>query len=157
MLTRDGYRHHSRKLREKQCEICKSTSMLCGHHINKDWTDNRPENIKTLCFSCHTSLHHKQGDIMPKKEKMPCIVCGKQSYRSTERLCNTHRTRMRRYGNPLVVRKWDGASWRLVLETSGLNGQALQELQNKYPVGWTDLEHSEIPSCRKSLNESEGR
>ena len=137
MLTRDGYRFHARKMRQLCCENCKSTDTLCAHHKNGDWTDNSLSNIQTLCSSCHTTLHHQQGDIMPKKIRPPCF-CGKPSYRSG--LCNTHRTRKRRYGNPCLKRVKTGASWELVQDYSGANGRELQELQRRYPTGWTDLD-----------------
>lgn len=155
MLTRDGYRFHARKMRKDCCEDCGCTKTLCAHHINGDWTDNSPSNIKTLCSSCHTSLHHKQGDLIEKRQKPPCIVCGKPSYRSSQRLCSTHRTRLRRYGNPCLVRKQIGPLWQLVLDVSGLNTQTLQELRRAFPEGWTDLKPSETPSSRKSQKSSE--
>ena len=140
MLTRDGYRFHARKMRKEFCEICGNTKMLCAHHIDGNWTNNNPSNIQTLCNSCHTTLHHQQGDLGQKQSKPPCLVCGKPSYRLTEKLCNTHRTRLRRYGSPLLVRKQIGASWRLVWDRSGLSGPRFRELQRAFPEGWTDLE-----------------
>lgn len=139
MLTRDGYRYHARKMREESCENCGITETLCAHHKDRDWTNNAPSNIQTLCNSCHTSLHHAAGEIMPKTEKPPCMVCGKVSYRLSQRLCNTHRTRLRRYGNPLLTRKQIGSSWQLFMDVSGLSHQKCQELQAAFPDGWTDL------------------
>lgn len=139
MLTRDGYRYHARKMRKNACEDCGSTKKLCAHHKNGDWMDNMASNIRTLCSSCHTSLHHKQGDLVEKKSHPPCIVCGRQSYRGNPPLCNTHRTRLRRYGNPCLVRQQIGSSWQLVMDVSGLSGAKFQELQAAFPEGWTDL------------------
>lgn len=33
-------------------------SSLAVHHVNEDRTDNRPENLVTLCSTCH-AIHHK--------------------------------------------------------------------------------------------------
>ena len=150
MLTRDGYGFHARKMREASCEDCGSTKTLCAHHQDGNWTNNSPSNIKTLCSSCHTSLHHKQGDIFQTKPKSPCIICGKPSYRSSQKLCNTHRTRLRRYGNPCLIRKWSGQSWQLSLDLFGLSSHTLIELRRMFPEGWTDLEPWATPSCPKS-------
>lgn len=35
-------------------------SSLCIHHLNEDPADNRPENLITLCYTCH-AVHHKSA------------------------------------------------------------------------------------------------
>ena len=40
----------------------KKRSILCIHHIDEDTKNNRPENLITLCFSCHKK--HHQGSLM---------------------------------------------------------------------------------------------
>lgn len=63
-----GPEHHSwkdgssvyRKLRGTKCERCGSTKFLCAHHKDEDRTNNAPENIETLCKSCH-QIEHKAG------------------------------------------------------------------------------------------------
>lgn len=69
----------------KSCELCGKSSDLQAHHQNKNWKDNSPENIKTLCRKCHMSQHIG--------ERLPCRICG-QDYipgRSRKDLCNKHR------------------------------------------------------------------
>lgn len=39
------------------CERCHLTHELQRHHKNRDKTDNRPENVLTLCASCHAKDH----------------------------------------------------------------------------------------------------
>lgn len=39
---------------KNRCLICKSQKRLCVHHINYDKKDCRPENLVTLCGSCHS-------------------------------------------------------------------------------------------------------
>lgn len=63
--TRDAYRKRARSLRGSACESCGRTDKLSTHHENRNWRDNSPENLRTLCASCHTSLHHARGDIKP--------------------------------------------------------------------------------------------
>jgi len=68
--------------------------------------------IKKPTMSCHTALHHRQGDIMPKKTKPPCSVCGKPSSRLG--FCNTHLTRFKKHGSPYLTKKQTGREWHLV-------------------------------------------
>ena len=129
--------------RKDSCESCGGQKRLGIHHKDRNWRNNELSNLQTLCASCHTSLHHAAGDIIKKKEKPPCMVCGKPSYRLE--LCSTHRTRARKHGNPYLTRKLIGASWQLVLDASGPSGRALAELGQMFPIGHTDLEPSETP------------
>jgi len=81
-----------RKYLGKSCELCGKSSDLQAHHQNKDWKDNSPENIKTLCRKCHMSQHIG--------ERLPCRICG-QDYipgMSRKDLCNVHRIRLQRHG-----------------------------------------------------------
>ena len=115
------YRH----LRMKQCEICGSSRNLCLHHVDKNRKNNHTSNLMTLCNSCHTSWHHLQGDIIQKKKKPPCFVCGKPSYRLG--MCCTHLTRYKKYGSPLLTKKQIGSSWHLCTEFFIPNGLTSQE------------------------------
>lgn len=135
------YTRLRKKLQKSHCEICGSSMNLCNHHRDGNWKNNDPSNFRTLCNSCHTKLHHQQGDLLQKKEKPPCYVCGRQSYRLG--LCNTCRTRQRRNGNPYLVRRWNGSSWQVCVAPSGRSGllslESPQECQTVSP----DCEHSE--------------
>jgi hypothetical protein len=100
------------KFLKASCEHCGTLEKLSIHHIDRDWRNNDPANLQTLCTSCHTSLHHRQGDIKPKKTTPPCEICGKPSYRLG--LCHTHRMRLRTHGSPYLTRIRNGAGWLLV-------------------------------------------
>ena len=43
------------KMRQRRCNRCRGTTCLGVHHKNDDHYDNRPENLETLCNSCHMS------------------------------------------------------------------------------------------------------
>lgn len=100
---RQAYNMRARKQSLKPaCELCAATEKLSIHHMDRNWRNNSPANLQTLCASCHTSLHHAAGDISPTREKPPCMYCGKPSYRSG--VCSTCRTRIRRHGDPSIGR-----------------------------------------------------
>lgn len=53
--------------KEWNCQICghnNNKNDLVVHHINQDNEDNRLDNLKVLCQSCHSRLHYelKRGD-----------------------------------------------------------------------------------------------
>lgn len=44
--------------RGNSCESCGDTHMVAVHHIDGNRLNNCPENIQTLCVSCHATHHH---------------------------------------------------------------------------------------------------
>jgi len=56
-----GYHGNSwraRKHLRKRCEICGGSKLLAAHHVDENRSNNTPENIQTLCVTCHNKLHH---------------------------------------------------------------------------------------------------
>lgn len=43
-----------------KCLDCSSSERLEVHHIDKDRTNNKVENLLILCKQCHESRHHKK-------------------------------------------------------------------------------------------------
>lgn len=58
IITKAGLRHRAEQLRKNKCEICGSEQNLHAHHIDGNISNNVPENIQTLCGSCHAKHHH---------------------------------------------------------------------------------------------------
>lgn len=56
--TASAYRWRAEQLRKPTCEVCGTSLRLHAHHINGNIADNTPENIQTLCASCHAKHHH---------------------------------------------------------------------------------------------------
>ena len=60
---------------KETCECCGGIERLAIHHINENWTDNRFENLQTLCVYCHQQwhgLHRKLG--IRCSTRMPPLV-----------------------------------------------------------------------------------
>lgn len=48
---------------ERFCEFCgTSNGMLIIHHMDKDKTNNNPENLWILCNQCHSWWHYHRGE-----------------------------------------------------------------------------------------------
>lgn len=61
--TRQTVGYHGNSWRARQhlktnCEVCGSDYLLAAHHKDENRDNNTPENIETLCVSCHTKHHH---------------------------------------------------------------------------------------------------
>lgn len=67
--TRDAYRKRVRHKRGPRCNKCGMQSNLQIHHRNRDWRDNRDENLETLCATCHMKDHWAAGDIRPQQSR----------------------------------------------------------------------------------------
>lgn len=91
--------HRARKFLKDKCNICGTSEKLSIHHRDRNWRNNDPSNLETLCTSCHTTLHHKAGDINPAKEKPICKYCKERKSRAAG-ICNTCKTRIRTHGTP---------------------------------------------------------
>lgn len=84
--SRKASHYHARKQRLGKCECCGSGKRLEAHHVNKDWKDNRPGNIQTLCIFCHTFWHamHRRLGVLPT-QRMPRLASLSATARPQER------------------------------------------------------------------------
>jgi len=87
----------------KTCQECGSTNLVGIHHKDRNPLNNSNENLVTLCASCHTKLHWKEGK-KPWKERQSCKVCGKPA--KGHGLCLMHYQRWKKYGDPLLTKRF---------------------------------------------------
>lgn len=95
-----GSQHRiSLKWRKECCESCgtrpENLKHLHVHHINEDWMDHRPENLKTLCVGCHLKLH-------PASVRKPCLHCSTLARRNG--MCQKHWQRFKKYGDATLTK-----------------------------------------------------
>lgn len=114
---KSAYHKRARACLKNQCERCGTMQKLGVHHKDRDVTNNSPENLQTLCPTCHASLHWEEGKTPWRRHPASCIVCGKPAQRSG--FCATHLTRFKRHGNPYLTKKKSGLIWLLVDERTG--------------------------------------
>ena len=109
--------HHAVKYgildKGERCFYCGIAGDLHGHHHN-GYKEEQSLDVIWVCSSCHGKLHSTAKINMRDKTQGKCIVCGKPSRRLN--LCETHRTRLRRYGSPYLKREKIGSDWKLVTE-----------------------------------------
>ena|SRR3990167_936 len=57
----------ARKLKPKIgiCSHCNQTKKTEIHHINRDWNDNKLENLEEICRGCHTREHRNNDAKKP--------------------------------------------------------------------------------------------
>lgn len=93
-------RRVSHALKGTSCEICGKITQegqsLHVHHVNGNIRDNRPENLRTFCVSCHMKNHN------PKKFKR-CQFCKNLSRKHG--MCQKHYQRWEKYGDPFLTKK----------------------------------------------------
>ena len=117
---REQWLRRSRVLKKDYCEVCGKTATetsdkeLDIHHIDQNWRNNDPANIKTLCGSCHLKWHWKNGKLASVKYP-PCRICGKPS--KGFGLCLKHYQRFKKYGDPLMTKIKIGLHYVLVKQS----------------------------------------
>jgi len=115
-------RKRAMKFRGNKCEVCGSIKTISIHHLDSNPANNSPDNLMTLCSSCHMKWHWTHGKKMPKRQTI-CKICGEPSRKLD--MCQKHYQRFRKYGDPLLTKKKTGLKYELVRETPGIvNGQA---------------------------------
>ena len=100
----------------KACQTCGRTGRLHVHHRDENPSNNSPSNLMTLCPSCHRLCHSPRmmaDGVTPK----PCAHCAAPSAR--QGLCNTHLSRLKRYGHPLAKKRKTASGWVLMYERGG--------------------------------------
>lgn len=99
--TAQNSRNQSKKQRRTACEHCGATSRLHVHHRDSNPLNNAPSNLTTLCAPCHMKQHWREWKATKFPAK-PCLHCARPARHRG--LCNTHYTRFRRNGDPLLKR-----------------------------------------------------
>ncbi len=99
------------------CENCgTNNARLHVHHMDMNPRNNTKSNLKTLCVKCH-ALYHSPNNDSTTGQRLPCLFCSKPSYKN--RMCNTHISRLNRFGHPLAKKRKVGSSWILMYEHGG--------------------------------------
>ncbi len=75
------------------CENCGAVKSEV-HHVNEDWHDNRLENLRRLCRSCHSLTHDRAKR---------CVICGTKQ--KGLGYCEKHYQRFKKYGDPLMFKR----------------------------------------------------
>lgn len=104
-------RRQAAKTTKPACEICgRNSTRLCVHHKDENPRNNEKSNLITLCGSCHGRCHSPNYTKMGRLRE-PCKYCTKPSAR--QGLCNTHLSRLKRYGDALAKKIKRGSEWVL--------------------------------------------
>ena len=70
-VTLAALRKRAEKFRGTECAECKTTKNLAVHHLDENPANNATGNLMTLCGSCHTKWHWRNGKrIVSGRKKM---------------------------------------------------------------------------------------
>lgn len=132
-----------------RCENCQAVRNLQVHHKDENPQNNAPSNLMTLCRSCH-SLFHSPNNDPTTGQRLPCLHCDKPSVKS--RLCNTHLSRLKRFGHPLAKKRKIGSGWVLMLH----DGKSWLPfpLQNRPTAEWDACAPTETASTLRKRQAS---
>lgn len=67
------------------CEVCGTSSDLTRHHLDENPANNAPENIQTLCRSCHTKWHWRNGKTIHRRRDGVEPPSGHSATRSSQK------------------------------------------------------------------------
>ena len=112
VLTPQSSRNQATKKMKAACEDCGGCHRMAVHHVDGNPLNNDPQNLRTLCASCHMRTHWREWRATTRQQKQ-CKVCDKPARHVG--YCNTHYTRFRKHGDPLIVVRWNGHGERVVL------------------------------------------
>lgn len=119
-VTLAALRKRAEGFRGNQCAECGAPEELAVHHLDANTANNAPDNLMTLCATCHTRWHWTHGK-KPWKRQSVCKICGEPARKLD--MCQKHYQRFRKYGDPCLTKKRVGSGYALVRETPGaLNG-----------------------------------
>src|SRR6516162_2736638 len=139
-VTLAGLRKRAEKLRGNRCEQCGAIIRLGIHHMDSNPANNSPENLKTLCASCHTTWHWKNGK-KPWKRQSVCKVCAMPARKLD--MCQKHYQRFKKYGDPCLTKKQLGSQFVLLREILFMvNGRTSPVLLMELKTESTVLKHS---------------
>lgn len=113
VLSINNSRRQSAKARRECCEQCGSVKLLHVHHMDENPLNNTPSNLKTLCLRCHFKWHWTHGKMSVRQRK-PCLLCDRPS--RSHGYCWKHLHRVRRHGDPLVVKRGNQNGTYTVIE-----------------------------------------
>ena len=112
--TRNSRRQSHKRARAacQGCQRSRKVTRLYVHHRDENPMNNDPRNLMTLCGSCHRRSHSPNFMATGALRK-PCKYCSALSVKLG--MCETHLSRLRRYGHPLAKKRRVGSGWVLML------------------------------------------
>lgn len=100
-VKQDSLLWRQRKLRMASCQECGTKERLQLHHMDENRENEAPENLKTLCASCHAKWHWAHGKQPMPKKALACSVCGAGG-KLRRGMCQAHYRRVKTHGDPLA-------------------------------------------------------
>jgi 5-methylcytosine-specific restriction endonuclease McrA len=93
------------------CATCGAVKQLHVHHIDLDPMNNDPQNLMTLCASCHHRLHGRTRSATAQRN-WPCKACSRPADKAG--MCQKHYQRQKKYGDPFLTKRGNQFGVRVV-------------------------------------------
>ena len=68
--NKSSFHRLARTFLKSSCSICGSMENLDTHHKDRNYKNNDPSNLETLCHSCHMKLHWQRGDLRSQLQNL---------------------------------------------------------------------------------------
>ena len=104
-VSKGTHHQRARKMVGIACEHCQTETSLHVHHRDGNPSNNDPQNLQTLCASCHLKMHWRERRKTLKPRK-PCLHCDQPSRKLG--MCQKHYQRFRKYGDVSLVKRGNG-------------------------------------------------
>jgi len=97
-VTRSAHAERAQRHRKDACERCGTTVGLQINHRDRDWGNDDPANLETVCGSCHMKGHWQEPGRLFTVVARTCSLCG-QPHKGYG-YCAYHYQRFKRAGYP---------------------------------------------------------
>ena len=82
-VSKATHHYRARQYRKDACETCSTADKLHVHHRDGDWRNNTPDNLATLCGSCHLKAHWQTAS----HQRQPRVYVLKQPFEELLTVC----------------------------------------------------------------------
>lgn len=116
VMSAKASRRQATKTVATACSECGDTHLLGVHHRDENPLNNAPDNLTTLCQSCHMKGHWRVWKTTTRPETT-CSHCEQRA--RWNGMCGKHWQRFKKYGDAVLKKVWRDGKRVLVRDDDG--------------------------------------